>query len=160
MVKALHSKSNGVSPRRFEPCSQRSSRPVDLWDVHIRLTDPLSVGHLHPRTMLHKASIDAVLLGVGHLATCSNTFPVWSKLLTISQNRSVEVTPELMFFNFCPRLKFLSELLAMIGTHSCDDRVVKVLDLKSNGVSPRRFQPCSQRSTADGTYSSAFAGLY
>ena len=29
--------------------------------------------------------------------------------------------------------------------HSCDDRVVKVLDLKSNGVSPRRFEPCSQR---------------
>ena len=28
---------------------------------------------------------------------------------------------------------------------SCDDRVVKVLDLKSNGVSPRRFEPCSQR---------------
>ena len=29
---------------------------------------------------------------------------------------------------------------------SCDGRVVKALDLKSNGVSPRRFEPCSQRS--------------
>ena len=27
----------------------------------------------------------------------------------------------------------------------CDGRVVKALDLKSNGVSPRRFEPCSQR---------------
>ncbi|XP_030635136.1 butyrophilin subfamily 3 member A3-like [Chanos chanos] len=26
----------------------------------------------------------------------------------------------------------------------CDGRVVKALDLKSNGVSPRRFEPCSQ----------------
>ena len=30
-------------------------------------------------------------------------------------------------------------------TVSCDGRVVKALDLKSNGVSPRRFEPCSQR---------------
>ena len=29
---------------------------------------------------------------------------------------------------------------------SCDGRVVKALDSKSNGVSPRRFEPCSQRS--------------
>lgn len=28
---------------------------------------------------------------------------------------------------------------------SCDGRVVKALDLKSNGVSPHRFEPCSQR---------------
>ena len=28
---------------------------------------------------------------------------------------------------------------------SCDGRVVKALDLKSNGVSPRRFEPYSQR---------------
>ena len=27
----------------------------------------------------------------------------------------------------------------------CDGRVVKALDLKSNGVSPRRFKSCSQR---------------
>ena len=27
----------------------------------------------------------------------------------------------------------------------CDGRVVKALDLKSNGVSPHRFEPCSQR---------------
>ena len=29
---------------------------------------------------------------------------------------------------------------------SCDGRVVKALDSKSNGVSPRRFKSCSQRS--------------
>ena len=29
---------------------------------------------------------------------------------------------------------------------SCDGRVVKALDLKSNGNFPRRFEPCSQRS--------------
>ena len=28
---------------------------------------------------------------------------------------------------------------------SCDGRVVKALDLKSNGVFPRRFESCSQR---------------
>ena len=28
---------------------------------------------------------------------------------------------------------------------SRDGRVVKALDLKSNGVSPRRFEPCSRR---------------
>src|SRR4029434_1063989 len=28
---------------------------------------------------------------------------------------------------------------------SCDGREVKALDSKSNGVSPRRFEPCSQR---------------
>ena len=28
---------------------------------------------------------------------------------------------------------------------SCDGRVVKALDLKSNGIFPRRFEPCSQR---------------
>ena len=30
-------------------------------------------------------------------------------------------------------------------TSSCDGRVVKALDLKSNGSFPRRFKPCSQR---------------
>src|SRR4029434_3477293 len=29
--------------------------------------------------------------------------------------------------------------------HSCDGREVKALDLKSNGVSPSRLDPCSQR---------------
>ena len=28
---------------------------------------------------------------------------------------------------------------------SCDGRVVKALDLKSNGIFPHRFEPCSQR---------------
>ena len=32
------------------------------------------------------------------------------------------------------------------GKGSCDGRVVKALDSKSNGGSPRRFEPCSQRS--------------
>ena len=30
-------------------------------------------------------------------------------------------------------------------TVSCDGREVKALDSKFNGVSPRRFEPCSQR---------------
>ena len=29
--------------------------------------------------------------------------------------------------------------------NSCDGRVVKALDLKSNGIFPRRFEPYSQR---------------
>ena len=33
----------------------------------------------------------------------------------------------------------------VLGRRSCDGRVVKALDLKSNGVSPRRFESCSQR---------------
>ena len=44
--------------------------------------------------------------------------------------------------------------------NSCDDRVVKVLDLKSNGVSPRRFEPCSQRSRADIIYRMSLAAIY
>ena len=41
--------------------------------------------------------------------------------------------------------------LLLTSTHviydftSCDGRVVKALDLKSNGIFPRRFEPCSQR---------------
>ena len=37
------------------------------------------------------------------------------------------------------------KVLTIIDYHSCDGRVVKALDLKSNGVFPRRFEPCSQR---------------
>ena len=36
-------------------------------------------------------------------------------------------------------------LLTEIVIICCDGRVVKALDLKSNGVSPRRFESCSQR---------------
>ena len=32
-----------------------------------------------------------------------------------------------------------------ISVHCCDGRVVKALDSKSNGIFPRRFEPCSQR---------------
>ena len=35
---------------------------------------------------------------------------------------------------------------------SCDGRVVKALDLKSNGIFPRRFEPYSQRYFAMGSY--------
>ena len=35
------------------------------------------------------------------------------------------------------------DLLCILG--SCDGRVVKAFDSKSNGVSPRRFESCSQR---------------
>ena len=31
------------------------------------------------------------------------------------------------------------------GSKCCNGRVVKALDSKSNGIFPRRFEPCSQR---------------
>ena len=34
---------------------------------------------------------------------------------------------------------------------SCCGRVVKAMDLKSIGVSPRRFEPCQQRAGIDNT---------
>ena len=37
------------------------------------------------------------------------------------------------------------KVLTIIDYHSCDGRVVKALDLKSNGIFPRKFEPCSQR---------------
>ena len=43
-------------------------------------------------------------------------------------------------------------LLDILNINSCDGRVVKALDLKSNGVSPRRFEPCSQRIFLHGTF--------
>ena len=48
--------------------------------------------------------------------------------------------------------------LLLTSTHviydftSCDGRVVKALDLKSNGIFPRRFEPYSQRYFAMGSY--------
>ena len=38
-----------------------------------------------------------------------------------------------------------SRALRTNGRQSCDGRVVKALDLKSNGIFPRGFEPCSQR---------------
>ena len=38
-----------------------------------------------------------------------------------------------------------SSLLAWQKPSSCDGRVVKALDSKSNGIFPHRFKPCSQR---------------
>ena len=35
--------------------------------------------------------------------------------------------------------------ILMSSDMCCDGRVVKALDLKSNGNFPRRFEPCSQR---------------
>ena len=40
---------------------------------------------------------------------------------------------------------FIAVLEITLWRRSCDGRVVKALDLKSNGVSPRRFESCSQR---------------
>src|SRR4029434_3177711 len=47
----------------------------------------------------------------------------------------------------CCSVHFFVVVLEMLSV-SCDGREVKALDLKSNGVSPRRFDPCSQRSFA------------
>ena len=41
------------------------------------------------------------------------------------------------------RTKKESNLLCL--SYSCDGRVVKALDSKSNGIFPRRFEPYSQR---------------
>ena len=41
--------------------------------------------------------------------------------------------------------KSQSSYLLTLNQVSCDGRVVKALDLKSNGVSPRRFESCLQR---------------
>ena len=40
---------------------------------------------------------------------------------------------------------FEVKVLTIIDYHSCDNRVVTALDLKSKGVFPRRFESCSQR---------------
>ena len=40
--------------------------------------------------------------------------------------------------------------------NSCDGRVVKALDLKSNGIFPRRFEPYSQRISFLPFYSNSF----
>ena len=50
--------------------------------------------------------------------------------------------PSMPPFFACSVIRIKSEKLRRA---SCDGRVVKALDLKSNGVSPRRFEPCSQR---------------
>ena len=77
MVKALDLKSNGVSLRRFEPCSQR------------------------------------------------------------------------FFFFFLKRGAIINTeakyIKSFIFCNSCDGGVVKALDSKSNGVSPRRFESCRLR---------------
>ena len=39
----------------------------------------------------------------------------------------------------------LESFKSLVFQSCCDGRVVKALDLKSNGVSPRRFDSCSQR---------------
>ncbi|KRX67825.1 hypothetical protein T09_6422 [Trichinella sp. T9] len=42
---------------------------------------------------------------------------------------------------FMPRLRIYLSRTCNV----CDGRVVKALDLKSNGIFPRRFKSCSQR---------------
>ena len=47
--------------------------------------------------------------------------------------------------NFCVLTKKQPKRKRPGPEWSCDGRVVKALDLKSNGIFPRRFEPCSQR---------------
>ena len=43
-------------------------------------------------------------------------------------------------------MNFFFTIMQTNGVYvSCDGRVVKALDLKSNGIFPRRFEPYSQR---------------
>ena len=53
----------------------------------------------------------------------------------------------LIFFTFkkCLWLAMMGHENLSQGSVSCDGRVVKALDSKSNGIFPRRFEPCSQR---------------
>ena len=45
-------------------------------------------------------------------------------------------------------------------TTCCDGRVVKALDLKSNGIFPRRFEPCSQRNCFSRFPTSSFISVW
>ena len=93
VVKELDLKSNGVSPRRFEPYSQR----LFMRDLFMLM-----------------------------FTSCYNLFT--DMLLKAFQ--VIQLTEFRKEFNI---------------TASCDGREVKALDSKSNGVSPRRFEPYSQR---------------
>ena len=65
----------------------------------------------------------------------------WSKI-TISENETLD---------------FWATIQQQI---SCDGRVVKALDSKSNGVTPRRFESCSQRSWLVFFFCRCFEQLY
>ena len=63
----------------------------------------------------------------------------------------------LIFFTFkkCLWLAMMGHENLGQGSISCDGRVVKALDLKSNGQCPRRFEPCSQRHLFAGSNTAA-----
>ena len=48
-------------------------------------------------------------------------------------------------FLFFGEDKKYADIHTRLEKRSCDGRVVKALDLKSNGIFPRRFEPYSQR---------------
>ena len=50
-----------------------------------------------------------------------------------------------LYFHCTLLIKSFHEKINTVIYNSCDGRVVKALDLKSNGDSPRRFESCSQR---------------
>ena len=93
VVKALDSKSNGIFPHRFEPCSQRK--------------------FLLPFAPFIPIPHSCLLISL--------SIPLKSGISWVS-----------------------SSLLAWQKPSSCDGRVVKALDSKSNGIFPHRFEPCSQ----------------
>ena len=126
VVKALDSKSNGVSPRRFKSCSQRISGPLDQKDTHLLWTDCVcwEITALDFQT---KLLTDRAFKAISH-----------SRWVKSHQNSR---------FSKCPSQTKRSVKITGHDRdkHSCDGRVVKALDSKSNGVSPRRFKSCSQR---------------
>ena len=110
----------------------------------VGLSTPVIVVHLN----LH-CSLNQLLLWdfLTHIAKKSQVRP---SLKARSHSIRVQVKSELMILTtyICREAKTqVSVRMTSHNSckHSCDDRVVKVLDLKSNGVSPRRFEPCSQR---------------
>ena len=62
---------------------------------------------------------------------------VWESVASIRSDEG--------YLNFCALTNKQPKRKRPGPEWSCDGRVVKALDLKSNGIFPRRFEPCSQR---------------
>ena len=71
--------------------------------------------------------------------------------LPLGQTR-LRVTRMQTVLNFFPLVFSRNNAAHDAARFRCDGRVVKALDLKSNGVSPHRFEPCSQRFLTVGNF--------
>ena len=192
-VKALDSKSNGVSPRRFESCSQRLYSN-DCLNIHWnRSPDQQALVLVKCQRIIHldqqifplftfakvswwergtdfRSKIQGLLTGpVQILPTASYSKLIqWQSCNSVSENMYHSCLCLLNLTNHYEVLK--TDILPSIKGHfclaqvpcdsvwikcrselcilGCDGRVVKALDLKSNGYYPRRFKSCSQRQSS------------